>query len=169
MNRCVLIGLVTVVVFGSATTSRAQTQSPLVGAWERVSAINMERIAEGEIVQPPSPVSFLMFSADGFFSQIGIPTGRPKVSKPLDQMTKEELLQRFNRLGARRGTYTVTGNRLSRKLVTNTNPNQDGIEQLQLFRIEGGILVLSSADPKLKNGLPGVTVPQGEYRFRRAK
>lgn len=114
---------------------------------------------EGKPTQPPAPAAFLLFTADGFFSQSGIPTGRAKTSKPLDQMSKEELLQRFNRLETRRGTYTVSGNRLTRRNVAHGDPNQEGTEQVQLFRIEGGMLILSSADPKQKN----------EARFRRAK
>ena len=74
-------------------------------------------------------------------------------------MTKEELLQRFNRLETRRGTYTVAANRLTRRNVTHGDPTQEGTEQTQLFRVEGDTLILSSADPKLKN----------EARFRRAK
>ena len=155
MNRTLLVSVAAVLVMGLAVASPAQTQSPLVGAWERISLLD----AEGKATQPPTPAAFLVFSADGFFSQNAIPTGRSKVNKPLDQMTKEELLQRFNRLEARRGTYTVTGNHLTRKSITHGDPNQEGTEQVQLFRIEGGTLILSSIDPKLK----------GEARFRRAK
>jgi hypothetical protein len=60
--------------------------------------------AEGKATQPPAPAAFLVFTADGFFSQNAIPTARPRVNKPLDQLSKEELLQRFNRVEARRGT-----------------------------------------------------------------
>jgi hypothetical protein len=155
MNRGPLISLLVVVAFGLATASRAQTQSLLVGAWERVSLLD----AEGKAAQPPAPAAFVIFSSDGFFTQSGIPMGRSKIDKPVDQMSREELLQRFNRLETRRGTYTIAGNRLTRKNIASGDPNQEGTEQMQLFRIEGGMLILSSADPKLKN----------EARFRRAK
>jgi hypothetical protein len=155
MNRHVLISAVAVVAIGVATVSRAQTPNPLVGAWERVSLLD----ADGKAIQPPLPPAFVIFSADGFFSQTAVSTGRSKVDKALDQLTKEELFQRFNRLEARRGTYTIAGNRLTRRNIVHSNPNQEGSESVQLFRIEGGMLILSSADPKLKN----------EARFRRAK
>jgi hypothetical protein len=155
MNGTRLIVVAAVLAWGVATASPARAQSPLVGAWERVSLVD----GEGKPTQPPAPAAFLLFTADGFFSQSGIPTGRAKTSKPLDQMSKEELLQRFNRLETRRGTYTVSGNRLTRRNVAHGDPNQEGTEQVQLFRIEGGMLILSSADPKQKN----------EARFRRAK
>jgi hypothetical protein len=53
----------------------------------------------------------------------------------------------------------VTGNRLTRKSIASGYPNQEGTEQVQLFRIDGGTLILSSPDPKLKN----------EARWQRAK
>ncbi len=155
MNRRPFVGVVAVVAIGLAAASRAQTQNPLIGAWERISL----RDAEGKMTQPPAPAAFVIFSADGFFSQSSIPTGRPKIDKPLDQMTKEELVQRFNRLETRRGTYTISGNRLTRKNIASSNPDQEGTDQVQLFRIEGDMLILLSADPKLKN----------EARFRRTK
>lgn len=155
MNRRAFVGVAAVLAFGLARASLAQTQNPLIGAWERISL----RDAEGKVTQPPAPAAFVIFSADGFFSQSAIPTGRLKTDKPLDQMTKEELVQRFNRMETRRGTYTITGNRLTRRNVAHGDPNQEGTERVQLFRIEGDILILSSADPKLKN----------EARFRRAK
>ena len=146
---------VVVVAVGLVSVTRAQAQNSLVGSWERISLLD----GEGKAIQPPSPPAFVIFSSDGFFSQSSIPAARPKVDKPVDQMTKEELVQRFNRLESRRGTYTVSGNRLTRKNIANGDPNGEGTEQVQLFRVEGGVLILSSADPKLKN----------EARFRRAK
>lgn len=115
--------------------------------------------ADGAKMQPPAPAAFVIFSADGFYSQTAIPVGRPKIDKPLQQMTKEELVQRFNRLDAVRGTYTIAGNRLTRKEIAHGNPNNEDYELVQLFRIEGDVLILSRPDP----------THRGEARFRRAK
>ena len=131
----------------------AQGQNAVVGSWERVSLTN----AAGTVTQPPAPAAFVIFGADGFFSQTAIPTGRKKVDKPLDQMTKEELVERFQRVEARRGTYTITGNKLTRRNVSQADPMQEGTEQTQEFRIEGGILILTTPTNK------------AEARFRRAK
>ena len=155
MNNRLVVAVGIVVALGLAPVSHAQAQNPLIGSWERISLLD----AEGKSTQPPAPPAFVIFSADGFFSQSAIPAARPKVNKPIDQMTKEELAQRFNRLETRRGTYSISGNRLTRKNIANGDPNGEGTEQTQLFRIEGGVLILSSSDPKLKN----------EARFRRAK
>jgi hypothetical protein len=154
MRRALLFGVIAALI-ALNSNSIAQTSNLLVGAWERISLLD----GEGKPLQPPGPAAFVIFSADGFFSQTAIHTGRAKIDKPFDQFTKEELVARFNRLEARRGTYTVAGNVLVRKNIAHGDPNQEGTEARQNFRIEKGILILSNVDPKLKN----------EARFRRAK
>lgn len=109
------------------------------------------------MTQPPGPAAFVIFSANGYFSQTAIPTGRNKIDKPLDQMTREELLGRFQAVIARRGTYTVSGNRLTRKDVSHTNPNTEGSDAVQDFRIEGDFPILTTPGNK------------AEARFRRVK
>ena len=138
----------------TCSAAAAQT-NPLVGAWIRISDIN----AQGVQQQPPSPAAFLILSADGFYSQTAIPEGRAKVNKPLEEMTKEELVARFNRVTDRRGTYTIVGNKLTRHDVSNTNPGAEGGDQIQLFRIAGDLLILTTEDPKSK----------AEVRFQRAR
>ena len=111
-------------------------------------------------MQPSPPAAFTIFSADGFYSQTAIPTGRAKVDKPLADYTKEELLARFNRSEARRGKYTVSGNTLTRTYASTLNPNDEGrAPQVQRFRIEGDVLILTSPSPTNK----------GETRWRRQK
>jgi hypothetical protein len=133
----------------------AQKQNSLVGTWERISMI----IADGSVGQPPSPPAFLIFSAEGYYAQLAIPSGRSKLHKPLDQLTKEELLDQFRYVEGRRGKYTITGNKLARRYDASTNPNQEGSEQVQQFRIESDLLILTatSADSK------------AEARFKRVK
>ena len=133
-------------------------QHPIVGAWERFSI----KDSTGTDVTPAPPAAFTIFSAEGFYSQIAIPTGRAKVDKPLADYTKEELLARFNRAEARRGQYTISQSRntLTRTYTTSLNPNSEGSEpQVQRFRIEGDVLILTSMSPGNKS----------EVRFRRAK
>jgi hypothetical protein len=48
-----------------------------------------------------------------------IPAGRSKLDKPLNQMTKEELLRRFELVGSAYGACTIQGNVLSRKHPSN--------------------------------------------------
>jgi hypothetical protein len=134
----------------------AQGGQKLVGAWERFAM----KDSTGADVRPLPPAAFTIFSADGFYSQTAIPTGRAKVDKPLADYTKEELLARFNRSEARRGKYTVSGNTLTRTYESSLNPSDEGrAPQVQRFRIEGDVLILTSPSPTNKS----------EVRWRRQK
>ena len=153
MRVRIVVALLFACVFAYGARALAQHQTPLVGAWERLSLKN----AEGVDIQPPEPAAFVIFSTDGYFSQTVIPTGRDKLKKPLEDMTKEELLHRFQNLFAWRGTYTVSGNTLTRRIISHTNPNIEGTEFVQEFRIEGDLLILTRPGSKF------------EARFRRAQ
>lgn len=152
----VLLTLSLLVASLASVGNRAEAQGPLVGAWERFAI----KDSTGTEVQTLPPAAFTIFSANGFYSQTAIPTDRPKVDKPLADYTKEELLSRFSRAEARRGRYTVSGNTLTRTYVSSLNPNDEGrTPQIQHFRIEGDVLVLTSTAAGNKS----------EVRFRRAK
>jgi hypothetical protein len=120
----------------------AQSTNPLVGVWERISLLR--GTTQG---QPPAAPEFLVITADGFFSESELPEGREKVSKQLEQMTQEELVARFKRTAASRGTYTIQGNVLTRKHIADLNPSAEGSDQVRNFRFEGEILVLSAGGP----------------------
>lgn len=143
-----------ILVLAHAGVAGAQS-SPLTGAWERVSL----RDSSGTILQPPAPAAFAIYSASGYFSQTAIPTGRPTIDKPLTDMTKEELLVRFQGVSAVRGTYTIAGNRLTRKGLSNINPALGGGDLVQLFRIVGDTLILSSPNPASRAEARFVRVP----------
>lgn len=129
----------------------AQNANPIVGAWERISMTN----AQGPVTDPVT--AFVMFSASGHFTQTVMPAGRSKLNKPLQDMTKEELLARFQGVAARFGTYTVAGNKLTRKNIAHINPGAEGTGETQSFRIEDDVLILTTEGEK------------GEVRFRRLK
>ena len=140
----------------ASTPVAAQTPHPIVGAWERFAM----KDSTGTDVTPLPPAAFTIFSGDGFYSQTAIPTGRAKVAKPLADYTKEELLARFSNAEARRGQYTISGNTLTRTYVSNLNPNNEGgTPQVQRFRIERDVLILTSVSPGNRS----------EVKFRRAK
>ena len=115
----------------------AQSTNPLVGVWERISL--MRGGVEG---QPPAAPEFLVVSADGYYSESELPEGRDKTNKPLNQMTKEELIARYERTATSRGTYTIVGNVFDRVHVADLNPGAEGSHQTRSFRFEGDILVL---------------------------
>jgi hypothetical protein len=156
MSRRILVASLSACVLVAGGTPQAQTEQSVVAVWERISAQNFR----GESTQPPAPPAFLVFTTDGYWAQLAIPAGRAKVDKPLDQMTREELLGRFRDLEVRRGTYTVDGRKVRRRNLASGDPNEEDTEQIQMFRIEGDLLIFNSPDP---------TKPKAEARFRRLK
>ena len=72
-------------------------------------------------------------------------------------MIKEELLHRFENASSASGTYALTGNTLTRKLISVTNPNLAGTDFKQTCKFEGDLLILNSTTSKLAT------------RFRRIK
>ena len=158
-----LIGIATCVIaitimlaalLAVSSTASAPNQKAFVGTWERFSSKDPEG-------KPRETVrtSFLLFSADGHYSQTTLPAGREKLNKPLNEMTKEELLHRFDGVGAGYGTYAIAGDQLTRKSITDVNPNLEGGEFTQRFHFEGEVLILSPTTAGSKN----------EVRFRRIK
>ena len=114
----------------------------------------------GADVSPLPPAAFTIFSANGWYSQMAIPTGRAKVNKPLADYTKEELLERFSRAEARRGRYSTMGTTLTRTYTASLDPNAEGRDpQVQHYRVVGDVLILTSTSPTNKS----------EVRFRRVK
>lgn len=142
-------------VFAYNATSAAPIGKAFVGTWERFSG----KDEAGKAVEERLVRSFLLFSADGHYSQTTIPAGREKLDKPLLEMTKEELLNRFDGIRATYGAYMIAGNKLTRKFITVTSPNAEGTEFAQMFRFEGETLILTSTTAGSK----------AEARFRRVK
>lgn len=88
-----------------------------------------------------------------------LPTDRPKVNKPLAEMTREELLARFSEVRVQRGVYTVSGDRLITQRRGSHDPNEESALIPRLFRIEGDVMTLRAPDPANKL----------QARFRRLK
>ena len=133
MRKVVQVAIVLVL---GTVLAFAQNSNPLVGSWERIKA------------DPPAQPAFLMFSNDGFFTMTILPAGRPKSNKPLRELTREELIVRYELLVARRGPYRVEGNRLLRNDAAHHNPNLVGRDVVDLWRIEGDTLILSDVQGK---------------------
>ena len=139
-----------------SSTASAPNQKAFVGTWERISATDGEGKALEERLLP----SNIIFAADGHYSQTAFPAGRAKVAKPVTEMTREELINRLDGVLAGYGTYTVTGNKLTRKVLQHLNPAGQGTEIIQEFRLEGDTLTLKVVSEALKNS---------ETRYKRVK
>ena len=98
-----------------------------------------------------------MLSDDGLFAQLNIAKDRPRVDKPLSQLTNEEFRTRFTGSQAVYGTYMVSGDRLIRNVIGALNPNNEGTQLTSVFTIDGD--TLTARDPATK----------AEARFRRVR
>ena len=155
MNANKTVRMLVVLVVASAGVARAQAPT-VVGAWARVSL----KDSVGKAIQPPEPPAFVIFSANGVFSQTEIPAGRPKLNKQLAAMTKDELVARFQYVGAWRGTYVVAGTTLTRKTTADVDPTGESNELVQVMRFAGDTLVLTRVNP---------AVNKSEARFVRVR
>jgi anti-sigma28 factor (negative regulator of flagellin synthesis) len=133
----------------------AQAKDPVAGAWERVSVKNTKT---GEVQAEPAPPLHLVMS-DGHYVQFSAAAKRAKGNTPREQMTKEQLVERYN-LQGQYGTYRVAGSKLTRKIVSAASPDNEGRESTADFRIEGDAMIASSA------GADGAAT---ETRYRRLK
>jgi hypothetical protein len=109
--------------------------SPIIGTWERVWLIR-----DGVLQQPPSVPEYVFFGSDGYFMQMELPAGRPKVQKPLAKMTPEELTARLAHVAVAFGTFSVAASIVTRKHLRTDTPGSVGYEQVRGFRFEGGFV-----------------------------
>ena len=135
MRMQVLALMVTVFLIAAADGARAEDRDKLTGIWERVSVKNLET---GEANTEPRSV-FLIITEE-HFAVVGGAPGRKKLDKPLNEMTREELLDR-SRVVAVFGTYEVSGNKMIRHRIRSIVPVVEGTDNPQEFRFDKGQLV----------------------------
>ena len=132
----------------------AQSKDPVAGAWEQISSKNLKT---GAMAQMPTPALHLVY-ADGHYVQFTAAAKRAKGNTPRAEMTKEQLVERYN-LQGQYGTYRVAGNKLTRRIISAALPDNEGLESTSDFRIEGDILIVTTSGA---NG-------GSENRYRRLK
>jgi hypothetical protein len=135
------------IVLGVDSAAPAQNREVFIGTWERIS----NKDAEGRALDERLLPSTIIFAADGHYSQTGFPSGRDRTSKPVREMTREELVNRLDGVVSGYGTYTVTGNRLTRRVLQHLNPSSQGTEIVQEFVIAGDTVTLKVLSDLLKN------------------
>lgn len=115
--------------------------TPLVGSWVRFSLLR-----NGFSVQPPDAPLYVQFMADGYWSMMEFPAGRPKVDKPLDQQTPQELFARFDKMAGGWGTYSNSGQVNYRHHKLGLTPGGENTQE-RAWRFEGNVLVLEGTGP----------------------
>jgi hypothetical protein len=155
--RILLMALLALVVVQNGTIA-AQEANPFVGTWERTYIVRPDGSITQDITKGIGNPAVLIMSENMYFTQTTLPLGRPKLNKPLNKMTREEILARLRGVVVRQGTYKISGNDLTRTTVMNLNPNSEGGSTLQQYRFEGDVMILTDS----KN-------PKRDVRFRRIK
>ncbi|MGH9386243.1 MAG: hypothetical protein ACRD2N_18360 [Vicinamibacterales bacterium] len=124
---------------GAAKPGPQCSAARLVGTWERVSLLR-----NALSVQPPDAPLFVKFGSDGYWSMMEMPDDRPKVDKPLEQLTTKELFARFDKVEGGQGTWTVKadGSVVTRRHVVNIAPGGENSNQDRLCWFEDEILAL---------------------------
>jgi hypothetical protein len=127
----------------------AFAQNPLLGTWETVS-ITMD----GKEMPPPSlpngvqsGIQHWILSADGFYAMVHIPKGRPQLTTPQDQWTKEDWQNRYMETWAQYGSYSISGDKLTMRRISAIFPPVEGTEVVSTFHKDGADLVLISTGP----------------------
>ena len=145
-------GLFVVALF--VFTFPAFAQNPLVGTWDLVSTT-----LDGKQASPPASssdciqpgVTRQIYSADGFYIVLSIPKGRTQPTNPRDQWTKDDWQKLYGGVSVgvwgNFGTYSVSGDKLTRRTTAAVNPTNEGKESVVTFRVEGAVLVLPSTRP----------------------
>ena len=133
----------------------AQARDPLAGAWEQISARNL---TTGE-APPIAPAPLHMIYTDGHYVQFRAATNRAKSDVPLENRTREQLLERSNAAG-QYGTYEVSGTRFTRRIVSALEPSNEGREVTAEFKIDGDTLIVTGTNPQGQST---------EQRFRRLR
>ena len=118
------------------STAPVFTQASVVGVWERVFLDD-----KGQVAPDPAPM-LVVYTDVGVYMQVSFRLDRQD-SRPLAELNADELRARFSGTSALHGIYTVSGNRMTRRIVGSFTPMNQGREQVSFFKIDGDTLVMS--------------------------
>jgi hypothetical protein len=162
MQRLV-VGLCVLALLVVGIPAFAQTGNSIVGTWETVSTKQdgkeVPQSSEGAPAGVKPGISHYIYTADGHYTFLRFSTGRPNVTTPLNQRSKEELLSQYWGVAGQYGTYSASGGKLTRRCLAAMSPANEGKDFVFTFRFDGADLIITSTG----------TGPKTETRYRRAK
>ena len=152
--------LVPAAVLAAATLlpaiGHAQSRLPFEGAWEEISSVNPNRGGgagnagrEGRAGAPATPSTTTPNAmrrtfVDGYYSLSNAADGRKVLTTPVPEMTKEQLLDRFQSLQVQDGTYEVIApNRILLRRRVSQFPQNHKTEQVMEWKVTGEQLSLT--------------------------
>ena len=111
--------------------AREDARLPFEGVWDEI------RLREGNSAEGQKPNRMRRMFFGGYYSLTNASEGRPKTDKPVAQMTREELLDRFRSLQVQDGTYEMAGpNRILLKRRVSQFPQNHGTQQVMEWSID---------------------------------
>lgn len=122
----------------SGSSPPARARLPFEGVWDEI------RLREGNASATQKPNHMRRMFIDGYYSLTNASEGRRRSDKPVAEMTREELLDRFRSLQVQDGTYEVTGpNTIRLKRRISQFPENHATEQVMEWSIDSaGVLSL---------------------------
>jgi len=155
-NRLLVYAAVLVASMLMPGKAQAQNRLPFEGAWEETSSVNPNRAGgggnagregrEGRGGAPATttPNAMRRTFIDGYYSLSNAADGRQPLTKPVPEMTKEELLNRFQSLQVQDGTYEVIApNRILLRRRVSQFPQNHKTEQVMEWKVTGDQLSLT--------------------------
>jgi len=152
---CVLALIASLVM---TARTEAQNRLPFEGVWEEISSVNPNRAGGananagregregrgGGTASTTTPNGMRRTFIDGYYSLSNAANGRKVLTKPVPEMTKEELLDRFQSLQVQDGTYEVIApNRILIKRRLSQFPQNHNTEQVMEWKVTGDQLSLT--------------------------
>jgi hypothetical protein len=139
MNVCRTVAMVCIATLPA--TVLAQPQAPVTGAWELVSTKNLDTgaVTEGSAAGPNAGAPFRVIYLDGYYVQFAAAAKRPTTATA--EMSADQLRDRL-RMQGQQGTYKIAGNKLMKHVVTAADPNNDGRDITDEFRVQGDQLIV---------------------------
>ena len=154
MTGSVMRLLVVLTILARAAVAQDAPLPKLSGTtWQRIQLTN-----DSGVAQAGAAPSYLMFSNDGYYIQVGFRDDRPRLTREFADLTKNQLLAQLRGSEARVGRYSLVGSRLSRTYLTSLNGQSEQTPaQIQDVHVSGDTLFLQTVGTR------------GESRWRKAK
>jgi hypothetical protein len=141
VTRRALLAFMAVVLLTPTLAPRAgaDIKAPFLGVWDEIDATNKK----GDVETGHAGMRRI-FTSWGYYSITLAGEGRNVVKKPVEEMTEEELLNRFASVITQDGTFDISGpNQFTAHRRVSESPQNHGTTQVMQWKIENGELYLT--------------------------
>lgn len=132
-----LVRAVCLTAVACALAAPAWAQHPLSGSWELYS--QKENGEEKHTTSHPAHRLIMVFDAEGHLAWLNIPANRPKMTKKMEDMSREELLGEFRGVGGGFVSCVFAGDRITFKEGVSIRTEEDD-DPGYTFQVDGDVL-----------------------------